>query len=140
MVNSLKGDFQFRVLKSSWGIWINLAGSMTAREIRPRTDGYEFIYDTVAFRIESSSREIREYAVRGIHRMRDLIDSSFPGGVVVDITKLEFPNSDFQVEAIEFAVVEWIAKLLGMPAPSWTVTFFKDENRYHFSYEKHEEV
>lgn len=139
MADILIGEFQFRILKSSWGIWINVAGTITDREKWTRTDGYDPVSECIVLRVASSSHAVKEYAFRGIQRVRNLIKSRYPGGAAIDISELGIANSDFQIEAIEFAVIEWISKLLGIPCPSWTATFVKDKNCYHFEYDKLEQ-
>lgn len=134
----------YRVIKSSWGIWIKISG-----EYLPMSDysnksscteicnGLWATYTKQPISLEDIPAEIdKNHIYSGLGRVSNQILSASPLGkdTLVAIHSIEIAHCDFQEEGLTPAVIEWVSKLFDFEPPSIHIAFNKQDNKYEFTY------
>lgn len=127
--------FIYRVLLTSWGVWIKLEahGQVGGEEGRRSVyvgSGVSLVDDTEG---DGLSLIAVTMLRRGLLSISDEISKSVEGRPVsVVITNVQYNDCDFQNEGLSAAIVLWAVGEFGLPERSIEVTFDRAENRYSF--------
>lgn len=132
-------EYQFKVLKFSWGISINVIASITKfsewqdrERCQKVVDGLWFLHNGD---INFDTDEI-EFIKDGLYYEHESIGkrTPFPNDTLVVINAMEFGFCDYQPEGLKAAIAEWAAHAFSFEAKPIDITFDKDSNRYILSY------
>jgi hypothetical protein len=131
--------YQYRVLKSSWGIAIDI----TAEAIPLSSFSGITLEITTALRLivekdaGVSSKDLG-YLIKGLKLVADEISRTRKTDepLVIRIVNLCYSLCDYQEEGAACAIANWAALLFGFSAPEIPVFFNKEKNRYIFDFEK----
>jgi hypothetical protein len=126
----MDSTFKYRVLKSSWGIAIDVTArfdfSASPENADSISDGIHLVIDD-----QTLPNEYFELVETGVNLMSDRIkecDVEFP--LCVRITELKFNPCDFQPCGIPWAVAGWITSELEISPPAVSIEFDKTANCY----------
>jgi hypothetical protein len=129
--------FPLRVLKSTWGIAIDLTAEVS--EFPPAAVA-TFVTPRVSLSLGSVRRALsaREagFLVSGLRRVAADIESAVPDSepIIINVLDVGFVETDYQPEGLEAAMIGWSAEQFGFEPPEITVEFDNDVNRYVFSF------
>ncbi len=127
--------YKYIVLKSSWGIAIEL--DMEEIVSSPILDTDIPVFEDVYLRI-GASLNIKEsivtyWSVKALNDLRREISiEKKANNLCYYIKTLDFSFTDFQEEGIYGAIVGWFSKFYGLKLVLPTVEYDKDINRYIF--------
>jgi len=123
----------FRVLRSSWGIAVDLTARAT-RGSAPE-DAFRVGERTWLRCSESVLEDDVAFLRRGLARVAAEVDAAGDGEhVVVDVLRVDYVPTDYQADAMEPLIAMWAAEEFGFNAPAVTVDFVPAANRYVFAY------
>lgn len=127
--------FALRVLKSSWGVAIDLrARAVTAAE--PPTGSLR-----ATERVLLDVRHVPLPAVdvtqllRGLRVVAGPIEAAMPGEdyVVVEVVEVSYTPTDYQPDGVAAVMIGWAMEEFDLAQPDIDVHFEKSENRYVFA-------
>ncbi|WP_437735372.1 hypothetical protein [Sorangium sp. So ce1335] len=134
----MESTFSYRVIKSSWGIRIDLTADVarlegvadSAIEIAP---GLWFVNEDAHL-----DRDEEEFLKRGVQLVAaDILSSSaFTAPSLVRVTRVWFVPTDYQPEGLTCAMAAWAAERFGFSIPKIDVRFSRQENRCIFNFER----
>jgi hypothetical protein len=126
--------FPLRILKSSWGIAIDLR-ARAVLAAKPKAGAMR-----VAERVQLDVSKVQlpdednEQLIRGLKIMAAKIMAAQPHGyVVIEVDKVEYTPTDYQPEGLAAAMIGWAAEEFNLTQPDMDVYFDKAKNRYVFS-------
>jgi len=129
----LSRTFAFRLLKSTWGIAIDLQGQAQFRREAPSAlilAGERTWLD--ASRIKLADPDITQLA-SGLSHASPMIERQHASGhVVVQVRRVEYTPTDYQPEGMAAATFGWAAEEFDLELPQVEVDFDKEANRYVF--------
>ena len=112
---------KYRVLKSSWGIAINITGSIE-----------EIISAENEFQVVGKSLTAADKAqiIQGLKSLSD----NFPGKKYsICVQELNFNYCDFQIEALYWASRDWLSKALNIKVSDPEVFYNSKDRKYIFN-------
>jgi hypothetical protein len=129
--------YKYRVLKSTWGIAIDLVASSSTT--KPPPIGAIEIAPTLWLNITAKpcADSDRMALVQGLRMIADRIKASVPHpkhAIVITITKVDYAPSDFQSEGLIYAIVRWAEEEFGFKVADIEVKFNKAANKYEFDF------
>lgn len=127
---------RYRALRSSWGIAIDLVATRV-EATRPPQDAVA-IAEGVAVVITAPwlvSHE-RTWVEHGLRLMASRLRQASPAPcTVVVVSDLNIAPTDFQVEGLAAAMIQWAREELGLPAKDAVTGYDADAGRYVFDLE-----
>lgn len=146
---------KYRVLKTSWGIAINIYGNVydydkyiqdydisISENFFNICDGIYVFFEpeeNVNVGPHDSYNQMHSddypYMIEGLKKVSEQIkvNSQFKNTLIV-ITRLEMSLCDFQEEGLIAGMMEWAAKAFEFECPSIDVKYLRDINRYVYDY------
>ncbi len=128
--------YRYLVLKTSWGIAINLRAQRVYSKLKPEGANVvaERIYLDVHERMLSNEEVL--WLVRGLKMVagnlaKKICDNRY---VIVRIVEVEFNDCDFQAEGLADAIIRWSAEVFELDIPQAGVFFDKQAKRYVFDF------
>lgn len=128
---------KYRVIKSSWGIAIDIDGAVMSITDFKDKDNCKEIYPGIWWFCEMdplSQGEASHWLLKGLEILyNDILKySPYKDGTLIIIKSYWFNMCDFQEEGLVAAIIEWVAKALNFDLPHIDVSFCKDTNRYEY--------
>ena len=124
--------YQYRVIKSSWGIAIDIGGEIVFATEAPF--GAARVLDGIYVSVGPSWVDDcqRRAIADGVKQMASSVRAACPRGEVATarILDVSYNPCDYQAEAVPWAVAGWIAEALQAPPPEVSVEFDAKRNRY----------
>lgn len=134
----LSHNYSYSVLKSSWGIEIDIAGECTSMSNYVDNNACKnldhglwiIVKDDILLDIEL------EYLYKGLKMVSDSIISNSPykSDTLIIINSVSYCFCDYQEDGLVPAIIYWAASLFNFEAPKIEVSFNKEANRYEFAY------
>ncbi|WP_437678425.1 hypothetical protein [Sorangium sp. So ce131] len=134
----MESTFSYRMIKSSWGIRIDLTADVarlegaagSATEIAP---GLWFVNEDA--HLDAAEEE---FLKRGLQLVvgEILSSSAFTAPSLIRVASARFVPTDYQPEGLSCAMAGWAAKRFGFPMPEIDVRFARQENRYVFNFDR----
>jgi hypothetical protein len=126
--------FQFQLIKTTWGIFIELEGTLEFEGPVPDqpsiADGIYFVVPEKLLRKE----ELKQ-ADHAILRHKSTLDLRRRcGSAVITLTSFSYSPTDFQLEGVDAAVTSWLSEVLSTPNPWLSGSFNKESYRYDFEF------
>ena len=115
----------FRILKSSWGIWIQITG--TSKITNEQTHTIKSAHPNFGLSPEES--KFIEQGFKWITGKFDLAENT---AYQVNIDNIQIADCDFQAEGLFYAIAFWVSEHFGFEMPQFRYSFNKEENRYEF--------
>lgn len=123
-------ESSYRVLHSSWGIAIDLCGSLV-RNVAGK--GAKISLQVPQTPILSEA-EI-SFLESGLQRVTPWMESICPDvRFLVVLSSIRFSLSDYQPEGLEPAIMKWASEVSGFAMPPVSVHFNKVSQKYEFQY------
>lgn len=126
----------YKILTSFWGIRIAITATVltdTDRRSGRGGSGVEVKFSDSAAALPSQYRsEIASGLARCEAEIVELVDE---GRVVVDVERVSFVESDFQVEGLSIAMCRWAEAAFELTPRQISETFDRAANRYVFEWE-----
>jgi hypothetical protein len=136
----MKSTYSYRIIKSSWGIAINITadvlpladGERTATKIR---QGLWLSVDPgLGLKLSQQEHQMLAAGLRLIGEgMAEIVQRDGP--LVIQIDDISFNPTDYQEEGLAYALASWVAHHFNLSLALPPVHFFKQENRYTFNLE-----
>lgn len=129
----MKIEYHFKILKSTWGISINLIAEDLP--YMPFYNDYKvingvFLRIGLPFKIHEVEKD---FIVAAILRLSDQIHERIYGQeIVIQITDIEFDHTDYQPEGLYMAMLGWLSKRYDIPLPVIDITYNSDLRKYEF--------
>ena len=126
--------FIYKLLKSSWGIWVRLHMDWAYLEHAPansmRVDDKIFVTITAPFLLDAE----KDYILFAISLVRDELIVQIPPHSIlaIEMTRAEFNECDYQSNGLVSAILAWIEDTFQIETPQIPVSFNKEANRYVF--------
>lgn len=125
--------FALRILKSTWGIAIDLQAQSRILDEVPGgliKAGERTWLD--ASKIKLGDQDISQLA-SGLSLASPMIERQHGSGhVVVDVLHVDYAPTDYQAEGMAAAMLGWAAEEFDLDSPQVEVEFDKEANRYVF--------
>lgn len=126
--------YTYSVIKSSWGIWIRL--SAEAQPLLSGKHGALEVSSGVWIEVTAAGLDEseRQYLVDGIRSVAGRIRKALghEHAMVVRVLDVEYNLTDYQADALEYAMASWAATEFKFEAPCTGVSFDRAQNRYIF--------
>ena len=129
----MASTYHYRIIKSSWGVAIDITAEMTSVPIVGAKQVTDTIYLSMEAPIGLMSEE-RAYLVGGLRLVADQIHSTLNAPVMIRILELTFNHCDYQPEGLACAIAGWVAQEMGFEPPTIQVTFDRQLNQYQFDF------
>ena len=127
--------FRFRVLKSSWGIAVDLtARTWTGVDVPRRAIqvGSRTWLDVSSGQLTSVDVDQLVFAAR---RVADSIEAARPGAnVTIDVRDVAYALTDYQAEGLAAALIGWAIEEFELEYPAIQITFDSEQNWYEFDW------
>ena len=127
-----KSSISFRVIKSSWGIFIRVTASATTSKNLEENYG-DLRFNNFHIRLQSDirlSKEEKDVFINGLKSALDEHYSETP--TLINIEEISFIDTDFQIEGLYWAARMLIADLLNIEFQIPRVEFDRQANKYIF--------
>jgi hypothetical protein len=114
---------QYRVLKTSWGIAIDISGTL---EETTTEESSMIISET------HLSSVLREQLIMGLESIlsdKETVRRKY----TIDIQAVSFNFCDFQTDSLFWASRDWLAKALNIKVAEPEIIYDKVENKYFFN-------
>lgn len=123
---------EFRILKISWGIAIDIDTRFTKKE-RGKTTTNHLVSVEREIEVDFSGLKNitdiqKEFLVKGLQWVEEYLDVS----TIIKIHKLGYNLTDYQNEGLFYAIAEWASLAFNFQLPAYEVAFDKKENKYVF--------
>lgn len=126
----------YKVLKSSWGIWISITAVIRDG------DAAESIGDdgvtTAALELSGRAAELPIGHQRALRTGWAMVSPeavrAHRRSMCVTVNDVTFVDTDFQVDALAVAMCRWVEKEFGLRPRDIEVTFDAEQNRYGFAW------
>lgn len=126
--------FALRVMKSSWGIEIDIEAKAHVGSPPPR-DALRAGSRTWLYILDPLDREHRHALLEGLRHVATEIEHAVPDAmVVVEVQNVDHSPADCPAEAFAAAMIGWAADAYGLGEPAYTVDFDEAANQYVFTY------
>lgn len=135
-MKTLRTTHIYRVLQSSWGIWISITAAANISDPgdhahAPATARGHLIFDTA---LDALPPHYREALQDGWTRVEPRISERLNQHVDVTVEDITFVDTDFQVEGLPVAIVRWAEDAFDLTPLPLEVTFDRAASRYHFAW------
>ncbi|WP_075343642.1 hypothetical protein [Tenacibaculum agarivorans] len=124
---------KFRVLKTTWGIAIDIGATFVKKEKGHSEDNYPISLDREIEIDFSALKNIpdfqKDFLIKGLKWVENHIDKS----TVIKIHELSHNFTDYQNEGLFYAIAEWASLVFDFELPNYDVTFSKKDNKYLFN-------
>ena len=133
-------SYSYRVIKSSWGISIDIVGEYTSMSTYNDNDkSFCQVVNSGLWLIvkdNNLSKNELKYLIDGLKMVSDLITSKslYKNDTLVIISSVSYSLCDYQEEGLTPAVIKWAANMFNFEAPRKLVSFNKETNKYEFTY------
>ena len=115
----------FKLLKSSWGIWIQITGESTL--IKNEANQFQINLEKSNF----SEKEIA-YIKGGFKWVSERIEKSTVQKRLIKIKKIDLVLTDYQEEGLFYGTAFWLSEHFQCEMPEFDFKFNKIENKYKF--------
>lgn len=131
-----RSSHTYRVLKSSWGIWISITatihlGQVSTAPPSPGLGQTALAFDGTAAKLPDAYRTALQ---EGWSRVASDAARSAGDRVRVVVEEVKFVDTDFQVEGLPVAMVRWAEHAFGLDERHIEVSFDRAGNRYRFEW------
>ncbi|HEX9059664.1 MAG TPA: hypothetical protein VF941_05765 [Clostridia bacterium] len=130
----------YRVIKSSWGIVIDVSGELTSISTYDNKSSCKMINSGLWCIItdERLSETEKKYLYDGLEMVGKAIasNSSYKNETLIIINSVTYSFCDYQEEGLTAAIIQWAANAFNFEAPKINVAFNKEHNKYEFNYLK----
>ena len=143
MTPKMQTTFTYKLLKASWGIYIEITAELTtlSRVTSPTRRVAEGILLCVSQSLtDSEGRTTRltasemEWLCRGIGLVADKVKILRPVPIVVHLLQFSHAPCDYQEESLACCIAGWLARKVGIEAPQFQVHYDQPRNRYEFTF------
>jgi hypothetical protein len=135
-MESRRCAYTYKVLKSSWGIWISII--VTIQNAQARKGRSDLVKRSTGLRFEKTatglSETYRTALVTGWDIVAASAERSVGNEVRVIVEDVKFVDTDFQVEGLSVAMVRWAEKVFKLDTWLIEVSFDRSANRYDFDW------
>lgn len=128
---------EYRFIKSSWGIAIDVAGNHEFFENQPSIG--KMIMPTIWLEIVPANlsereRKLIEKGFKAVSKkiLSKITDSKF---ILINISEISFNPCDYQAEGLFTAIIEWASKEFNFEKPKISIEFDKNQNKYLINWE-----
>jgi len=128
----------YRMIKSQWGIAIDIAGEVTSFDQYQNKDLCEKISDYIWLRfLISLDCEEQKFIRYGLFRVAESINqvSPYENDTLIIFHSINYNPSDYQQEGLTAAVYKWVTDVFKIAMPEYSVSFSRSHNKYEFNYE-----
>lgn len=127
-------NFPLRILKSSWGIAIDLQ----ARAVLVKNPPHGLLSASPRVWLDVRSIHLSDVdtnqLVRGLMMIAPAIeDTARSEYVIIEVGRVRYTPTDYQPEGMAAAIIGWASEEFGLGSPAIDVYFDKKANRYVFS-------
>lgn len=127
--------FRLRLLKASWGIWIDLSARRLLVDTPP--SGLPGLanrlwLDVSATRLTATDVE---QILRGLDALAEQLETAaFGHHSIIEIRDVTYPETDYKAEGLAAAIIGWASEDLECPQPPINVQFDRTANRYRITF------
>jgi hypothetical protein len=129
--------YKYRVLKSSWGVAVDLLATSSLGE-PGSADAVSIIPGLwIDITAKDCSPSDRASLIRGLRMIADRVKcegSRLDCDVVITVKKIDYTLTDFQDEGLTCAIIKWSEREFGLTIPDIPVNFNRARNRYEFDF------
>jgi hypothetical protein len=125
---------EYKVIRSSWGVRIVITATVSISEARDANNSsVELIFTGSAADLPAN---YKDELASGLARCEAAIleQSSGSRRVVVDVERVAFIESDFQVDGLSVAMCRWAEAAFSLPFRKIDETFDRKANAYNFEW------
>jgi hypothetical protein len=131
-VDVVRSAYAYKVLKSSWGIWISVTaavwhGATGESSGNGRDPDLKFSGHAAELPIECQDQLRAGWVAVSSEISREISD-----GTCVLVEDVEFVDTDFQAEGLAVAMCRWAEQAFGFETHEVDVSFAAEGNRYVF--------
>jgi hypothetical protein len=123
---------EYRFIKSSWGIAIDIAGNHECFENQPSVG--KMIAPKIWLEIvdDKLNESERNWIEKGLKTVDEKILSKITGSksILIKISEVSFNPCDYQPEGLFAAIIEWTSKEFDFEKPKINIEFDKKQNKY----------
>jgi hypothetical protein len=135
-MESRRCAYTYKILKSSWGIWISITATIQYTQVRKGRP--DLINRSTGLRFEKAaiglSEIYRAALAAGWDKVAASAERSAGNEVRVIVEDVKFVDTDFQVEGLSVAMVRWAEKAFNLDTWPVEVSFDRSANRYDFDW------
>jgi hypothetical protein len=117
----------FRVLKASWGIWLQITGLSIPNKDKKHNFKINLENDL------NFSQEELEYINSGFNWLLPIIEKKVSPKRTIIITKIKIVLTDYQKEGLFYGIVFWLSEHFNFEMPNFECEYDKEQNKYIFS-------
>lgn len=123
----------FRVFKTGWGIFIQIAGRVNSNENQE-----ELLMLNLDFLRINFSEKQKAYLYKGFEWVKPQIEKSITEKIEILIEEINLVLTDFQEEGLFYAMAFWASEHFGFEMPKFDCHYNREGNKYEFpDLEKH---
>lgn len=125
--------YKYRILKSSWGIAIDIDLSIQEYIINNRNETTKISENIYLYDKKKLTKQCKNIIIKALKDYALIIRTNVPfPEIMVSLEGLEIILTDYQDEGLYFAVQECISEKIGVEKPEYEVFFEKELNKYVF--------
>ena len=128
----VRSTYVYRVLKSSWGIWISLTAAVWQRDAGGCSSDGRTSELTFSGRAAEIPLEYQDQLRAGWDTVSPEVSRAIEEDICVLVEDVRFVDTDFQAEGLAVAMCRWAEQAFGLETHEVDVTFDSEENRYEF--------
>lgn len=126
--------FALRVMKSSWGVEVDLEAKAHVGSPPPR-DALRAGSRTWLYMLDPLDRPHRQPLLDGLRHLAPEIERVVPDAmVVIEVRGVDYSPAECPAEAFGAAMIGWACDEFDLGEPAYAVDFDEAANRYLFSY------
>ncbi len=120
-----KSTSTFKILKSSWGIWLQITGTSIPN------DNKEHLFKVNLNKLNLFPEEL-EYINSGFEWIAPIIEKKTLLKSTIEITKIQMILTDYQKEGLFYGIVFWLSEHFNFEMPKFEYEFDRKMNKYVF--------
>lgn len=120
-----KSTSTFKILKSSWGIWLQITGTSIPN------DNTEHLFKVNLNKLNLFPEEL-EYINSGFEWIAPIIEKKTLLKSTIEITKIQMILTDYQKEGLFYGIVFWLSEHFNFEMPKFEYEFDRKMNKYVF--------
>jgi hypothetical protein len=132
--------FEYRLIKSSWGIAIDIEASYVCLKTPP-TFGERIsnnIWLTSNIKPLSLSESQFQWILKGLKLISEKITHKIDvkEHVLITISNIELNPSDYQIDGLALAIIGWTCQEFNISSPKLDIEFDKMNNKYSIDWDR----
>lgn len=130
--------FSYRIMKSTWGIAIDMTAEVTSMSNYSDQNSCKKISNGLWSKILNNliQSEEEDFIWYGLRLVSESIIKKSPHktDTLILFHNIEYNPCDYQAEGLTAATIEWVSNALSIDVPKINVVFNKQLSKYEFEY------